>query len=140
MSEDLHELRRRHLRFGWYALLGFLTLGAVLEGLHGFKVGFYLDVTQESRRLMWRLAHAHGTLLALVNIAFAVSLDALRDNDASQLRFASACLLVGALLVPLGFFAGGVFAHDGDPGLFVLLVPLGALLLFLGVLHVARRV
>jgi len=139
MSEDLHKLRRRHLKFGWYALLGFLTLGAVLEGLHGFKVGFYLDVTQESRRLMWRLAHAHGTLLALVNIAFAVSLDALRDNEASRLRFASACLLVGALLVPLGFFAGGLFVRDGDPGLFVLLVPLGALLLFLGVLQVARR-
>ena len=140
MSEDLHKLRRRHLKFGWYALLGFLTLGAVLEGLHGFKVGFYLDVTQESRRLMWRLAHAHGTLLALVNIAFAVSLDALSDNDASRLRLASACLLVGALLVPLGFFAGGVFAHDGDPGPLVLLVPLGALLLFLGVLQLARRV
>lgn len=139
MSEDLQKLRRRHLKFGWYALLGFLTLGAVLEGLHGFKVGFYLDVTQESRRLMWRLAHAHGTLLALVNIAFAVSLDVLRDNEASRLRFASACLLVGALLVPLGFFAGGLFVRDGDPGLFVLLVPLGALLLFLGVLQVARR-
>jgi hypothetical protein len=139
MSEDLHKLRRRHLRFGWYALLGFLTLGAVLEGLCGFKVGFYLDVTQESRRLMWRLAHAHGTLLALVNIVFALSLDALRDNEAAGLRVASACLLVGALLIPLGFFGGGVFAHDGDPGLLVLLVPLGALLLFLGVLHVARR-
>lgn len=138
-SKALQELRRRHLRFGWYALLGFLTLGAVLEGLHGFKAGFYLDVTHETRRLMWRLAHAHGTLLALVNVAFALSLDALTDKDPTRLRFASACLLIGALLVPLGFFAGGVFAKNGDPELFVLLVPLGALLLFLGVFQIARR-
>lgn len=139
MSDELLKLRRRHLRFGWYSLLVFLTLGAVLEGLHGFKAGFYLDVTHETRRLMWRLAHAHGTLLALVNIAFSLSLEALTDQEPSRLRFASACLVVGAVLVPLGFFAGGVFARNGDPELFVLLVPIGALLLFLGVLHVARR-
>lgn len=139
MSDALLALRRRHLRFGWYALLVFLTLGAVLEGFHGFKAGFYLDVTHETRRLMWRLAHAHGTLLALVNVAFGLSLEALTDKDPTRLRFASACLLVGAILVPLGFFAGGVFAENGDPDLFVLLVPLGALLLFVGVLQVARR-
>jgi len=138
MSDEFLKLRRRHLRFGWYALLGFLTLGAFLEGLHGFKAGFYLDVSQETRRLMWRLAHAHGTLLALVNIAFALSLEALTDKHFGRLRFASACLLVGGLLVPLGFFAGGLFARNGDPELFVMLVPIGALLLFLGVLHVAR--
>ncbi|HEY6728972.1 MAG TPA: hypothetical protein VI197_33410 [Polyangiaceae bacterium] len=138
-GDTLRALRRRHLRFGWYALLGFLALGAALEGLHGFKAGFYLDVTHETRRLMWRLAHAHGTLLALVNVAFALSLEALTEQEPARLRFASACLLIGALLVPLGFFAGGVFAKNGDPELFVLLVPLGALLLFLGVLQVARR-
>lgn len=138
-SDELLKLRRRHLGFGWYALLVFLTLGALLEGLHGFKAGFYLDVTHETRRLMWRLAHAHGTLLALVNVAFALSLEALTDRNPTRLRFASACLLIGALLVPLGFFAGGVFARSGDPGLFVLLVPLGALLLFLGVFQVARH-
>ena len=31
-----------------------------------------------------------------------------------------------------------LFARNGDPELFVMLVPVGALLLFLGVLHVAR--
>ena len=29
-----HALRRRHLRFGWAALLGFSALGALLEVLH----------------------------------------------------------------------------------------------------------
>lgn len=140
MNEALQKMRRRHLRFGWYALLGFLTLGAVLEGLHGFKVGMYLDADNETRRLMWRLAHAHGTLLGLVNIAFGLSLSAVDPAKARGLGHASACLVVSALVIPLGFFGGGVYTHSGDPGLFVLLVPGGALLLFLGVFGLARRV
>ena len=63
------QLADRNLRFGWWALLFFLSLGAVLETLQGFKIGWYLDVGNETRRLMFTLAHAHGTLLALVNIA-----------------------------------------------------------------------
>jgi hypothetical protein len=64
-----------HLRIGWVALRVFLCLGGVLEMLHGFKVGLYLDVDHSARRHMWTLAHTHGTLLALVNIAFALSLE-----------------------------------------------------------------
>src|SRR5213076_1386111 len=59
----------RNLRFGWWSLLIFLLFGGALETLHGFKIGWYLDVGNEMRRLMFTLAHAHGTLLALVNIA-----------------------------------------------------------------------
>ena len=137
---DLPNIERRHLRFGWYTLLVFLSLGAALELLHGFKVSYYLAVDHEARRLMWRLAHAHGALFALVNLAFALSLRRMRETTAADLRLASACLIVGALLVPLGFFAGGLFAEAGDPGLVVLLVPLGALLLFYAVLKTARSV
>ena len=72
---------RRHLRFGWWSLLGFLILGLALELLRGFKVGLYLDVPNETRRLMWTLAHAHGALLGLVHIAFAVSLTHLPGLD-----------------------------------------------------------
>ena len=72
-------LARRHLQIGWWALLVFLSVGLVLEALHGLKVGLYLDVSNETRRLMWRLAHAHGTLLALVNLAFAVSVERLEN-------------------------------------------------------------
>ena len=68
---------RRHLRFGWWALFVFLLLGATLETLHGFKAGFYLDVSNETRRLMWTLAHAHGALLGIVNVAAGLSLRAL---------------------------------------------------------------
>src|SRR6266705_6595013 len=59
----------RNLRFGWWSLLVFLSLGGALEPLHGFKIGWYVDVGNETRRLMFTLGHAHGTLLALVNIA-----------------------------------------------------------------------
>ena len=65
---------RRHMRFGWASLLAFLTLGLALEGLHGLKVGWYLDVASSTRRLMFTLGHAHGTLLALVNIAYALTI------------------------------------------------------------------
>ena len=52
----------RHVRFGWWSLLFFLTLGIALESLHGFKIGWYLDVTNETRRYMFTLGHAHGTM------------------------------------------------------------------------------
>src|SRR5690242_10928866 len=72
-EDPLSVVVRRHLRFGWFTLLFFLTLGLVLETLHGFKVQSYLNVVNETRRLMWTLAHAHGTLLALTNLGFAFS-------------------------------------------------------------------
>ena len=49
----------------------FGALGLLLESLHGFKVRAYLDVTNETRRLMWTLAHAHGTVLGLGLLALA---------------------------------------------------------------------
>jgi hypothetical protein len=121
-------------------LLGFLTLGALLETLHGFKVGDYLDANNETRRLMWRLAHAHGALLALVNLAFGATVSSFDPRDEKRLRLASACLVVSALILPGGFFLGGINARGGDPGLLVLLVPVGAVVLFVGVLSAARSV
>ena len=58
-----------HLHFGFIALLVFLSLGFLLEFFHGFRIGSYLSEATEPRRLMWTLAHAHGTLLALIHIA-----------------------------------------------------------------------
>lgn len=121
---------RRHLHFGWWSLLAFLTLGIVLEGLHGFKVGAYLNVSNSTRRLMWTLAHAHGTMLALVQIAFGVTVRFVPEWEARQRELASACLRGATVLVPAGFFLGGLFIHTGDPGLGILLVPVGAVLLF----------
>ncbi|MHB8520089.1 MAG: hypothetical protein ACYDH9_04970 [Limisphaerales bacterium] len=135
---DLLFYARKHLRFGWWSLLLFLTLGIALETLHGFKVGAYLNVSNETRRLMWTLAHAHGTLLALVNVAFGVTLPLLPTWAPQSRGVASACLLGASVLLPAGFFLGGVDIHAGDPGLGILLVPPGALLLFVAILLTAR--
>jgi hypothetical protein len=125
----------RNLRFGWWSLLVFLSLGAALETLHGFKIGWYVDVGNETRRLMFTLAHAHGTLLALVNIAAGLTG---RNVDRFSLRpSVSFALIWAAILLPAGFFLGGIVIYDGDPGLGVWLVPIGALLLFYSVTRVA---
>jgi hypothetical protein len=132
-------LVRYHLGFGWWGLLVFITLGVVLEALHGFKVGAYLNVSNETRRLMWTLAHAHGTLFCLIQIAYAATLHVLGGSAAWQ-GTASRCLVSGTILVPGGFFLGGVYLYDGDPGMGVFLVPIGALALFVGVWFTARGV
>jgi len=137
---DTTVLVRHHLRWGWLSLLVFLTMGAVLEALHGFKVGYYLDVAHETRRHMWTLAHAHGTLLGLVHVALAATWAWRPDGRAGRRRVASVCLTSAGLLMPAGFLLGGVFIHAGDPGLGILLVPLGALLLFTAVALVAAGV
>ncbi len=129
---------RRHLSFGWWLLLAFLTLGVSLEAMHGFKVGWYLDVANQTRRLMWTLAHAHGTVLALVHLAFAATVYMLPTWDKRLRDHASACLMASTVLLPLGFFLGGIFIQNGDPGLGILLVPLASLLLFIAVLLSAR--
>jgi hypothetical protein len=138
MNDPHLALRRRHLRFGWSALFVFASVGAGLEALHAFKVGFYLDLGSETRRLMWRLGHAHGVLLGLLQIAFAFTLPHTAPDSQRRLQRASACLLGSGLLLPLGFLLGGVFAAGGDPGLGVLLVPLGLPLLLAGLWWTAR--
>ena len=129
---------RRHLRFGWWSLLCFLALGFVLELLHAFKAGLYLDVSNETRRLMWTLAHAHGALLGLVHILYALCLRQFPGLTARDQEPISRCLLGASVLLPGGFFAGGIRFYGGDPGLGILVVPVGAMLLVIAVFLVAR--
>ncbi len=128
---------RRHLLIGWWSVFGFGALGLSLELLHGFKVGAYLDAGNETRRLMWTLAHAHGTLLGLVHIAFAATLG-LVSIAADKLRLVSRTLVGASVLLPGGFFLGGVRFYAGDPGIGVALVPAGAALLLVAAWTVAR--
>ena len=129
------QLADRTVRFGWWSLVIFLSLGAVLEALHGFKIGWYVDVGNETRRLMFTLAHAHGTLLALVNIAAGLTARIVeRFTLRSSVSFA---LVWAAILLPAGFFLGGIVTYDGDPGLGVWLVPVGAALLFYSIARIA---
>ena len=125
---------RKHLLVGWGALLLFVTLGVVLESLHGFKVAWYHNVGMETRRLTWRLAHAHGTFLAVVNLAFALTLYVLGESaQGAWRRIASGCLLGATIALPAGFFLGGVVIYGGDPGFGIFLSPFGALLLVIAV-------
>ena len=126
-----------HLIFGWWSLLAFATLGLGLEGLHSWKVQWYLGAADDIRRLMWTLAHAHGTLLSLIHLAFAATVGLLPQWNATTRAYASRCLLAAGLMLPLGFFLGGLFTHAGDPGLGVLLVPPGAILLIVGLVLTA---
>ena len=134
------ELVMRHLKIGWMGLLIFLTLGILLETLHGLKLDVYLDVRNSTRRLMWTLAHAHGTLFALIHLAFAFSLTVLGDKNgkllpAASFRTISRCLTGAITFLPLGFLLGGIWVFDGDPGPGIFLVPIGAILLLIGVVR-----
>ena len=128
----------RHLRFGWWSLLVFLSVGFVLELLHGFKAGFYLDVTNETRRLMWTLAHAHGALLGLVHIAWALCQRVFPALEDRNRRMVSLCLMGASVLLPGGFFAGGIQLYGADPGLGIAAVPAGAACLATAVFLTAR--
>src|SRR5688572_2310492 len=83
---------QRHLRFGWWSLLVFLSLGLVLESLDGLKIGWYLEMSNITRRLMWTLGYAHGALLGLVHLGFAASLPLLPGWKPNRLKAASLCL------------------------------------------------
>lgn len=127
-------ISKRHLVIGWWCLAVFMSLGIVLECLHALEVMQYL--TNETRQMMWRLAHAHGTLLGLLNIAFAVSVD--RFELQAQ-KIESRLLIVGTVLLPGGFFAGGVTTYASDPGPGVWIVPLGAFAALAAVVITAIR-
>jgi hypothetical protein len=139
-QDDSGDLPRRHLLFGWWSLFVFAGLGLALETMHGFKIGAYLDVSNETRRLMWRLAHAHGALLGLVHLAFASGLAAFPGLAGTRNRLASAGLIGASLLLPGGFFLGGVAFYAGDPGIGVALVPAGAVLLLTSLAVIARGI
>jgi len=127
----------RHIRFGWWSLLLFAALGLALESLNGFKVRWYLDVSNETRRLMWTLAHAHGTLLALVHVVYGLTLRTAADPRRADQRMVSSALIAASILLPGGFFLAGIAFFSGDPGVGIVLVPLGAVLLLGAVYRIA---
>ena len=123
------------LRTGWILLAITLPLGVTLEALHGFKVGGYL--ASATRREMWRLAHAHGTLLGILCLVFAALAERHVASDDARRKIARD-LRAGAVLMPLGFFLGGILNSEGDPSLGIVLVPLGAVFLLVALVRAAR--
>jgi hypothetical protein len=91
----------------------------------GLKQLFYLS--NPIRREMWRLAHTHGTLMTLVFLAY-VHFRGIAKKQHENMMF------IGALLMPVGFFLGGIVTTEIDPFVGVFLVPIGGLLFVLGLL------
>jgi hypothetical protein len=118
----------RHLRLGWTMVALFMALGLALELLHGFKVQWYLAMANETRRLLWTLAHAHGVLLGLLNVVYALSLRGFPVRG-SRLDLISGLLVAGSICLPSGFLLGGIVVHGGDPNVFIALSPIGGALL-----------
>ncbi|MFB0977252.1 MAG: hypothetical protein QMC73_06260 [Myxococcota bacterium] len=140
MNSTHDPLVGRHLRVGWWSLLLFLTMGSGLEILHGLKLGFYVDVASDTRRLLWTLAHAHGSLLAMIHIGFATTLSLVPNWSGSRRDNASRNLILSLFLIPGGFFLGGLFIYRGDPGLGIFLLPIGFVFLFLAVWRTAQAI
>jgi len=114
----------RLIRQGWISLALWITFGVLLEGLIGFRTPSYLD--DGVRREMFRMAHAHGTLLNLILIGAAICarLDMIRLG-----RMTSLGLCTAAILLPAGFLFGGLWHFKDEPGPAILLVPIGAIVL-----------
>jgi hypothetical protein len=106
--------------------------------MHGFKLSWYLHVENETRRFLWVLAHAHGTLLALLNIGLGLTLRHI-PGPHSTYRWVSSCLLAALVLMPAGFLCGGIVVYEGDPGPGIVLALIGAGLLILGLAMCVRR-
>jgi hypothetical protein len=117
-------LRRAHLRLGWLSLLVGVVAGVTIEGLLGFKWPALLG--DPMRRELISLAHFHAGLLGLVNLVYAGFAD-LQGLGERARRAASHALRWGSVCLPSGFLLGGLWHPEGDPGLGIALVPLGAL-------------
>lgn len=104
----------------------FLALGLWLEAMIGLRARGWVD--DPVRREFLRLGHAHGGLLALLNVALSYALMRLETPEswARQIRRAA---LIGAYAVGVGFVVGGLWHGKNDPGPGILAVPAGALLL-----------
>jgi hypothetical protein len=107
-----------------------MSVGFLLESLMAFKASAYLDDLQ--RRELFRLAHAHGSLLGVVLVLVALWVE--RGSRLS--RAAIFALRFGAVVMPVGFLAAGLWHPESDPGLAIWLVPIGALPLIFSLISI----
>jgi len=108
-----------------------LTIGLVLEGFLGYKTPAYLQ--DNVRRELFRLAHAHGTLLSLLLLVSALACDRFDLNVA---KAGQVSLRIGVVVLPLGFLIAGVWHYESDPGLAIWLVPVSAVMVLFGLVTI----
>lgn len=119
---------RAHLRATLALLALFVASGLWLEANLGLRLA---GITADPlRREFLRLGHAHGGVLAILNLGLAFAMDRLQTPAAwaRKIRWAS---LTGVVLVAGGFVVGGLTHGPTDPGPAVLVVPAGAMCLLL---------
>jgi hypothetical protein len=80
---------------------------------------------------------ARARCFSSIHVAFGLSLDAGRLPMRNVPRI-SVALVAASVLLPGGFFAGGIAFYEGDPGVGVVIVPVGAVLLLIALFTVAR--
>jgi hypothetical protein len=117
---------------GLWGLALWLSFGLLLEGLIGFRTPAYL--LDNMRRDLFRLAHAHGTVFSIVLLISALLVErGLLHPPVIAVRL----LQIGTVLMPVGFLLGGLWHIETDPNLFILLSPLGGLLIIFSVIAIA---
>ena len=130
-AQELEKTRTAARRHGFTLLFFSAVLGFTLEAAHALKLSGYLDIPL--RRELLTLAHAHGVGLALVLLAYAAVGAVDRQSAAVQRT-----LSIGSVLVPLGFALASFDLHESDPGIGIVLVPLGALAILRALYTVMR--
>ncbi|HLA95839.1 MAG TPA: hypothetical protein VK612_08970 [Pyrinomonadaceae bacterium] len=117
---------------GWIGLAFWMSFGLLIEGLIAFRIPAYLQ--DPVRRELFRLGHAHGTLLSIVLLI--VGLYA-HTAIVAPMRIARLALQAGVIMMPVGFILGGISHFESDPNPLVFLAPLGGLLVIFGVVSIA---
>jgi hypothetical protein len=105
-----------------------MSFGLLLEGLIAFRIPYYLSdaVTRE----MFRLAHAHGTLLSLILVTVGLTVKAGYVSPAAIVTW---MLRTGSILMPVGFLLGGIGNTANDPSPLVFLAPMGGIMIIFGI-------
>ena len=119
-------------RQAWWGLAFWLAFGLLMEGLIGFRSPVYLQ--DPVRRELFRLAHAHGTILSLLLLIANLYI---QKGLAEPPNLAVLSLRLGMLLMPVGFLLGGIWHYESDPGVGVFLAPVGGLMIIFGVVAMA---
>jgi hypothetical protein len=127
-----HPTNANLARQAWFGLLFWMSAGLLFEGLIGFRAPVYLQ--DPVRRELFRLAHAHGTLLSILLLIVHLYL---LKGLISPPKIAARALQAGVILMPLGFLLGGVWHYESDPASLIFLAPIGGLLIIFGIAAIA---
>jgi hypothetical protein len=118
-------------RFGWIWLSIFVIVGFYIE----LQMGS-MEYLGNWRRELYRAMHAHGNLLAVVNLIYAVYLADANLSDSLK-NWGSRLMVVGAVLIPIGIF-GMTLAASPETIAPPILTWLGALATIVAVLIMAK--